>query len=246
MKKIVLAGVFFVAGIIGISGTTNAQQLPADIPGLVAGLSHTRAGKSATWKQMRDALPSNLYHHGHDQGGDRNDHFTWFSIINPGAAWTPEMISRIPPGLVFGLKHTMDSDNQHILAFNTIDASHDWIISNLALRRPSAGDIGAPRNEGYKWIKSTSSSENVDWSLIDRLPRYTIMGLRHTMNLSPQKDYYLQIFWQGRYSCSYHKKQVPCDCTNESILPPPGFIRRGNIDLGAPKGEGFCWYEKRN
>ncbi len=219
-----------------------AQQVPSTIPGLVIWLDNARLDGFLQRKNERRAPYASIKLHGGDQGDHGGLGFDWFMQIDPGAAWSSQMMNSIPPGLVVGLKHTMNQRGMHIVAFNSVDVASTGGF--IGFRRIHGGDRGAPSGEGFSWFESNGEGQ-IDWSLIDRLPKFTIMGLRHTMNLRPDQDYSLQIVWPGRHSCTYNGTAVPCDCTKTSITPPSGWARMGSLDRGAPSGDGFCWYEKR-
>ena len=95
-------------------------------------------------------------------------------------------------------------------------------------KKENGGDIGAPSGKGFFWYESTGLNFS-DWSVIERLPRGTVVCLKHSLN-QPGKV----LVWQGR---TY-------DPVNPGITPPPGFARKFGGDIGAPTGQGFYWYEK--
>jgi len=218
------------------------QQLPNNIPGLVVWFEQ-RFG--TTWVEHMQTRPNPypaIELDGGDRGASTGGGFRWFAMMHPSANWSPEMMSRIPPGLVVGLKHTQNQANMQILAFNSVDVASTNGFPGF--QRMFGGDIGAPSGQGFVWFESIGDG-NVDWSLVDRLPKFTIMGLRHSINLRTEGNYRNQIFWDGGHSCTFQGNPVPCDCLNTQVAPPPGFSRIGRLDQGAPAGEGFCWYEKR-
>jgi hypothetical protein len=190
-------------GMLAEADAVDAQQLPSDIPGLVAGLSHGKMDSNDLSRDMQNTLGALTWRNGGDLGGVAinefvfGNQFSWYSMERPGVFWSQDMMTRLPPGLVLGLKHSVNQQGQTILAFNSVDATSGRIpVSDIGIRTLHGGDIGAERHQGFYWIETTGEG-NVDWSIIDRLPKYTAMGLRHTMNLRPDQDNSLFVRWSG-------------------------------------------------
>jgi hypothetical protein len=233
----------------------QAQDVSANIPGLVIGLGHTKL-----YNPQLGYPPNSAQFRGGDLGAPSGVGFTWFALTFPGTNWDASKYTRLPPGLVLALRHSQNQANMQILAFNQYDAVNGPQQFPGFIKR-FGGDIGAPAGVGFVWYESLETG-NIDWSVIDRLPKGTIMGLRHTRNLGGVLGGLpplgsregLKIMWSGKYACTINAtgpvqgpptQPAPCDCISSNVNPPPGFIRVGNYDLGAPSGTGFCWYEKK-
>lgn len=209
----------------------TAQQ-PGDtllIPGLVMGLRHNlnqqleAPNRYMAFFSAPDGTPV-VHLAGGDLGAPLHRGYEWWMIRdNPRsspAAW------RLPPGVILGLKHSLNQADEPITVFG-----HDPCRGPRApagLERYTGGDLGAPSGQGYCWYESTGDGFR-DWSVVERLPRWTVVGLKHSKNQPAKK-----LRWMGK---TY-------DPAAASVDPPPGFTRRCGGDLGAPAGHGFCWYEK--
>jgi hypothetical protein len=134
----------------------------------------------------------------------------------------------LPPGVVIDLQHTMDNKPVGIFGIVSIFKNAPESIGRGNFHKKCGGDLGAPPGEGLCWYESTGLNFT-DWSQVDKLPKGTVVGLKHNGN-QPNK----KLIWQDRVY----------DPTNINIQPPPGFIRIDGGDWGGPSGKGFCWYEK--
>ncbi len=135
----------------------------------------------------------------------------------------------LPPGIVLGLWHSQNQSPGASTVNCTTAINDGRFPSGRGIAVMQGGDLGAPRGHGYTWFLTTGERFSGDWSVVDKLPKYTVIGLTHTLNTP---NYRLR--WKdGIYnpSCS-------------SCPPPPEFIRVMGGDLGAPAGQGFAWYEK--
>ena len=97
-----------------------------------------------------------------------------------------------------------------------------------SLRRQFGGDLGSEEKEGFSWYESTGNGFS-SWQLIDRLPKWTVVGLKHSRN-QPKK----RLRWNG----------AVYDPADPNSTSPPGFRRVFGGDHGGGRGEGFYWYER--
>ena len=136
MKSIVKSAIFAVFTALAIFGLparaqqltileipAGAQQLPSNIPGLVVWFEQRFGTTWAEHLQTRQTPYPAISLDGGDRGASEGGGFRWYAMWHPDSAWTPEMMSRIPPGLVVGLKHTLNQANMQILAFNSVDVA---------------------------------------------------------------------------------------------------------------------------
>jgi hypothetical protein len=87
----------------------------------------------------------------------------------------------------------------------------------------TGGDLGAPSGQGFSWmmIADDPSGDPASW----KLPPGVVLGLKHSAN---QRDKGITVFG------------------NDPVSGPqsiPGFEKQIGGDLGAPKGQGYFWYE---
>ena len=134
-------------------------------------------------------------------------------------------IGKLPPGIVLGLKHSTNQANARITVFGRDPVSSP---NFSGFRREYGGDLGASNGQGYYWYETTGQGFS-NWSLVNKLPRWTVVGLKHSRNQRNKK-----VLWMGR----------EYDPANSTITPPPGFERRTGGDRNGGSGEGYYWYEK--
>ncbi len=203
-----------------ISEAREAQALA--VPALVMGLRHSRNQLSFFRGTTRGDVS---FFHGGDLGAPAGVGYNWYAVrdqpnANPGT-W------RLPPGVVLALKHWPNQANSGITAFG-----YDPYTGPAALEgfvKYCGGDLGAAAGQGYCWYESTGAGFS-DWGRVDALlPRWTVVGLKHSSNQAGKR-----LYWNGTYF----------DPANANQAPPPGFARTCGGDLGAPAGVGYCWYEK--
>jgi hypothetical protein len=214
------------------------------VPGLVLGLRHTyckgfgkRLFGCATAGSCQFGNNDDMYNPtvtqsqrldyrcGGDIGAKLEFGFTWNTVKNGTPFTVP--YDQLPPGIVIGLWHSGNEQPKNAMVAGTLAA--DGYSTPIGLVRVSGGDRGAPANVGYRWFETTGQNFNGDWSIADRLPKYTVIGLTHSLNMKGHK-----IFWKG---IGYSAACATCS-------PPPDFVRVSGGDLGAPSGHGFMWFEK--
>jgi hypothetical protein len=139
------------------------------------------------------------------------------SFIRHASAQDPSEFQQRFPGLVLGLRHNINQEREDnsFIAFFTARAS-------ASLRRMDGGDLGARLHRGYEWWMIDDTPDRGP-SL--RLPPGIVFGLKHSVNQAAE---IITVF--GRDSCT-----GPANF--------PGFQRQLGGDLGARRGQGYCWYE---
>jgi hypothetical protein len=135
---------------------------------------------------------------------------------------------KLPPGIVLGLKHSVNQATTKITVFGYDPVSGPNSFPGYSFKKEHGGDLGGSGGQGYYWYESTGEGFS-DWSLVDRLPRWTVVGLKHSRN---QKD--KKVAWKG-------KDYDPADPT---VAPPPEFERRFGGDRNGSSSDGYYWYEK--
>jgi len=150
---------------------------------------------------------------GNPKGPDIKHDFKWF-MISGEPVMKPKAGCQLPPGLVFSL---YPIGSQPDLRPTEIYNSSDVI------RYPKGPVVVGQHDDQIGWLGwlETIGRCIVDWSLIEKLPKFTIVGLK---NHRIQKS--KSIKWQGK---TY-------DCAESEQTPPPGF-RRGVL-------RDYCWFEK--
>jgi len=268
MRRSSLA-IFGIAALISLTSVQSVSAQEIRIPGLVTYLYHSRnthrgaPGLRGQYFNLRGwngrsgidvrypelPPPGCVAYSGGDLGAPSGVGFKWFAFADAGPQ-DPGQYLALPPGLVIALKHSRNQANSGIRAFGSYDPVFGPKMLNGFVRR-DGGDLGAPSGVGFFWYESTGTG-NTDWSLIDRLPAGTVVGLRHTQNLRGP-----EFIWQGKYTCRSLQQpgNPPAACNSAGAIapgfapiglhmPPPGFVRMVGGDLGAPSGRGFTWFQK--
>ncbi len=211
----------------------HAQSMqPFLVPGLVLGLRHNlnqerispnnymvffSAPAGAPVKRMD----------GGDRGATPHRGYEWWMVNDIPSADPNTYI--LPPGIVFALKHNLNQgDQKNIALFGRDPITGPDKFSRF--KKYVGGDLGGGTHagDGYYWYESTGEGFS-NWGIIDNLPRWTVVGLKHSRN---QRD---KVFVWG------NKEYDP---VNRNIPPPSGFVRVSGGDIGASAGEGYYWYEK--
>lgn len=199
------------------------------IPGMVIGLRHNinQQMESPNKYMVFFSAPAGasvVRMFGGDIGAPLHRGYEWWIVKDQPGLNT--ISSNLPPGLVLGLKH---SQNQSDISIKVLGG--DSIVRGKkieALERMFGGDLGAPKGHGFYWYETTGVGF-FDWNLVEKLPKWSVVGLKHSVNQKNKK-----LIWNGKVY----------DPADNRIPPPPGFVRKFGGDIGAPKGEGYYWYEK--
>ncbi len=133
--------------------------------------------------------------------------------------------NKLPPGIAIKLKYYSKSKAS---APRTDKSRFSEYLSGKTFKKYCSGYMGTLAGYGWCWYESTGLGFN-NWSLINDLPRGTVVGLKHNLN-QPNK----KLIWQDHVY----------DPANPNIQPPPGFARKEGGDMGASVGKGYFWYEK--
>jgi hypothetical protein len=149
--------------------------------------------------------------HGGDRGAPANEGFYWWMIPTEAPLASLRM-EEIPPGVALGLWHS-----QNMSA----------IPADFRLVSVRGGDLGAPSGQGFVWYE-TQDTSRVNWDVVDMLPPYTVVGLKHSANQRNKT-----FVWRDGQT---YDPLVAC---------PDGFDRKDGGDRGASSGTGFYWCEKR-
>ncbi|MGC8892191.1 MAG: hypothetical protein ACP5P6_06270 [Candidatus Saccharicenans sp.] len=207
-------------------------QEPMFIPGQVLGLRHNLNNELLSKDNYMVFFSASAKMHvtrmyGGDFGAPLHRGYEWWMVNDDSSANSDSYV--LPPGVVFALKHNknqIDEDCITLFGRDPIKGPDEF----SRFKKYRGGDIGegSHAGDGYFWYESTGQDFS-DWSMVNRLPKYTVIGLKHSKN---QKDKVL--VWQGK---AY-------DPANPNISPPPGFRRVFGGDRGARSGEGYYWYEK--
>lgn len=218
----------------GNIGSARAQER---VPGLVYWLGHSLNRPPLS---PQDIPPYTVQWEGGDLGAPRGHGFIWLMFKDKPDS-DPAVWKKLPPGIVLGLKHSTNQKRAEITVFG-----YDPVIGPNRLpgfKKMNGGDRGAPIGVGYYWYESIDTGDS-DWRIIWDLPRGTVVGLRHSMNQKGLRGFW----WSDDLSCEDREtgRPVPCNSLDPDVLPPPGFVRVHGGDLGAPRGQGFYWYEKRD
>jgi hypothetical protein len=131
-----------------------------------------------------------------------------------------------PPGIAVGLS---GDEFTEPTAFGEKPYSGPEYLPGGNFKKMTGGDMGRDAGTGLYWYESTGLGFT-DWSMVSKLPRGTMIGLRHTHNNRGNTS----LTWRGR----------TIDATNPSIPPPQGFVRKFGGDMGMSSGQGYYWYEK--
>lgn len=244
------------------------QKNPKDIepllvPGLVLAMWHGKCGyfgepgfspdalskeAEGDWlrlrKQVRDGKTKTYFDMcSFDLGSPHDDYvgLAWIQIADIPTNF--DLLKKLPPGLILALRPRSK-------AFGETPAPHLQTVSDSPL--PGVKTYCAPdirsggdyvRSCTYAWFETANDVHDVDWSLVERLPRFTILGLKYTSNNDGDwvgNQRWKKLRWIGPDGRGMKLYDPACkDCA-----PPPGFIRIEAGDWGAPAGQGFVWFMK--
>jgi hypothetical protein len=180
---------------------------------------------------------------GGDLGEKAGNGFTWTMLEND----VHFDVRTLPPGILFAFRHSINQqDFTHPglyvpdgSEYNQVDSRFISINGISPIKAKTAppglapifgGDFGAPANEGFYWFETTGSDFHGDWSIVDRLPQGTVIGLKHSIQPTTKNK---KITWADG---------VSRDPVTQSA--PNGFVQMFGGDLGVPSKQGYWWYEK--
>lgn len=210
-------------------------------PGLVVALRHNlhHEGVQGRYEAMFSASETAPVERmfGGDSGAPPQRGYEWWAV-KPTADRQSQDPVILPPGLVFSLRHSRVQGSWGSRVWRTpvrrifgrkLEETDELLEAPYgSLSRQFGGDLGSAEKEGFSWYESTGNGFS-SWQLIDRLPKWTVVGLKHSRN---QHEKRLQ--WNGDVY----------DPADPDGTPPEGFRRVFGGDHGGRRGEGFYWYEK--
>jgi len=142
----------------------------------------------------------------------------WFTPNILNLNYNKDNLKMLPPGIVVGLTGPGDKG---------LDSEFIGTLGG-AFKKECGGDDGAFGGSGLCWYERKGKNL-IDLCQLEKLPRGTIVGLKHSKNQASKK-----LIWGNSVF----------DPVNPNINPPLGFERRVGGDDGAPAGVGYFWYEK--
>jgi hypothetical protein len=150
---------------------------------------------------------------GNPKGPDIKRDFKWF-MISGEPVNSPQAGCQLPPGLVLSL-YPLESQG----SFGVSKPTKIFYSSDVA-RYPKSAVIINNHDDQLGWLETTGRC-SVEWSLIEKLPKFTIVGLK---NHRTQK------------TKSFKWQEKVYDCADSEQTAPPGFRRAFSRD--------YCWFEK--
>lgn len=205
-------------------------------PGLVMGIWHSLNSFGRQGAPKWDRLPPPTSQAGPylkgvlggDLGAPEGEGFSWWMVKDNPNGLPADWGGKLPPGLVFGLRHSINnSEDDDITVFGQSSVDGYSYIYGANFDKTVGGDEKAPKGEGFFWYESADLNFK-DWkSAEEKLPRGTVLGLRHSENLKTP------VGWAGNIYYPWKSAQAP-----------PGFEHRDGGDRGLGPGQGFFWFEK--
>lgn len=172
--------------------------------------------------------------------------FNWIAIEDLP---TDIDISKLPPGLVLAFQEQKSWLKVEDTAFGFTPSPPASTMQDGPLpgtksfyardvhQRSQIGEIG------WVWYETDRRpASQVDWALVDRLPRFTVVGLKY--NADSSNDWRGNQWWKRLQWRGPDGKMKLYDPSCRDCAPPPGFVRVEAGDLGAPAGQGFVWFMK--
>ena len=230
--------------------TCTAGGCPVMAPGLTVGLRHSGNGPKDPGLRTAEAFGScspkvslvqlrtpDVEPGGFGRPSSTNNYWEWANIVVPATKASNQY--PLPPGVVIGLS---GDEFTAPTAFGVIPFHGPEYLPGGMFRRATGGDIGREAGRGLFWYESTGVGFT-DWPSVNRLPRGTIVALRHSDtqrlpgaigSLGGKTSSVQEVVWQGK----------ALDPRDSTIEPPPGFVVKHGGDLGAEAGHGYSWYEK--
>jgi len=218
-----------------------------NIPSLVLHLFHN-VNQPDPQLMVKPSKTNLNFFHGGDQCGSEGEGYSWWMIDDNPNGNPSDWNSKLPSGLVLGLKHCRNQYSENITVFGTptmpnvcepVGVGKIGISDNGFIGRENGGDLcgrlleertGA--GEGYYWFE-TRNFNFKNWDEAEKnLPKGTILGLKHSTN-QPDKT----VIWRDQ-------QYDPVKSYRDGAASPPTFIAKNGGDLGGSSGEGYYWFEK--
>lgn len=158
--------------------------------------------------------------------------------------------NQMPPGIVFGLKHSTNQKNktfrwEHIIydpvaAWNERETRRD--LRPQGFYPWNGGDLNGGAGEGYYWFETNNigfqfpQGDLHAWA--NKFPPGLVFGLKHSRNQN-QKTF---VWMQGMDA--FERRLVHYDPASPNGAPQ-GFSLQHGGDINGGAGEGFYWYESQ-
>ncbi|HRD81490.1 MAG TPA: PAN domain-containing protein [Saprospiraceae bacterium] len=213
----------------GKTGSVAARcETYLKIPGLVIGMSDFAKDGSKFTPPDYLNLKKFMIDDTEASSIEPNSYYHLYLYKVPSLDTDDPYIWSLPPGIVVGLaySYSFNLENDKVFGYKPFKGPES--LGGGKFKKQNGGDLGAPEGIGWYWYESTGLGFS-DWSMIECLPRGTVVGLKHSINQKGK-----QFVWQG----------INYDATNPAISPPQGFLRRHYGDMGTYINEGYYWYEK--
>jgi len=252
-----IARAIFLAAFVAVGPrVAEAQELTAErYPGLVLGLRPQASQESVPlpFKRPPSTAATTRNIEGGDQGASDGQGLTWYMVSDYDPANTCNVYWAPPPGVVVGLRHSINNDGQQIsmYGYEASLRSPQQICSLLT--RMDGGDSGAPTREGFFWYENRGHDYYDPMEVgMDVLPRGTVFCLRHTAHQNSGTLATCSVGGSEYSSIEADKRlrQAHQSGDSQSIQEtlkqwvPAGFKLMQAPDLGAERGDGYVWFEK--
>jgi len=164
-----------------------------------------------------------------------------------------DILRKLPPGLILGLRTRIYNTGEQSKVFGQEPQFYEQTVTPGPL--PGVKTFCAldyttantPHKLGSRceraWFETVNDVADVDWSLVERLPRYTVVGLKYESNNDGDwvgNQRWKRLTWIGPNGTGMKLYDPSCD----DCSPPPGFVRVEAGDLNAPAGQGYVWFMK--
>lgn len=214
-------------------------------PGLVYSLKRMWQGGATDDPYAGGAPFAAALLQGIDTGAPSGSHLSWYMVSTDTFSYD---YRKLPPGLVFGLKHSRDPGTLAVKV-RGVDPVDPDDTPPAGLRRMHGGDLGLSAGSGYYWFESTGEdfagwSDDTDRRLaLDALPRRFVIGLMHSVN-TPGHSTTWPVWDSSKSAFDLHTFSAAEDLGSApaSHFPPNDLHKQHGGDYGASWGHGYFWY----
>ncbi len=245
MKTRLLIGLATILSLGFTCDPKNARP-PAEFPpGQVYALKRMWQGGATDDPYGGSAPFTATLYQGIDTGAPSGSHFSWYMVSTD--EWVYDY-RKLPPGLVFGLKHSRDPGTLTIKV-RGVDPADPDDTPPAGLRRMHGGDLGLPSGSGYYWFESTGenfagwANESDRKVFLDGLPRRFVVDLMHSVN-TPGHSVTWPVWESTSAAFKDHTFCASKELFNDpmGVWPPFDLKRQEGGDYGASSGQGYFWY----